>query len=98
VTVASGHDGLDWASLAGLDGTLVLLMAVSGLAEATAALIAHGRPKDTPAAVVESGFSPAQRTTVGRLDTIADLARERDVRPPAVVVIGSVVDLHEVLG
>jgi siroheme synthase len=47
---------------------------------------------------VESGFSPAQRTTVGRLDTIADLARERDVRPPAVVVIGSVVDLHEVLG
>jgi uroporphyrin-III C-methyltransferase/precorrin-2 dehydrogenase/sirohydrochlorin ferrochelatase len=98
VTVASGHEGLDWASFAGLDGTLVLLMAVSGLAEATAALIAHGKPKDTPAAVVESGFSPAQRTTVGRLDTIADLARERDVRPPAVVVIGSVVDLHEVLG
>ena len=98
VTVASGHEGLDWASLARLDGTLVLLMGVRELAVATAALVAHGKPADTPVAIVESGFLPTQRTTVGTLETIADLAAERGVKPPAVVVIGTVVDLHEVLG
>jgi uroporphyrin-III C-methyltransferase / precorrin-2 dehydrogenase / sirohydrochlorin ferrochelatase len=98
VTIASGHEGLDWSSLARLDGTLVLLMGVSTLADAAAALIAHGKPADTPAAVIESGFTPAQRTTAGTLATIADLARAREVKPPAVVVIGDVVDLHEVLG
>jgi uroporphyrin-III C-methyltransferase/precorrin-2 dehydrogenase/sirohydrochlorin ferrochelatase len=98
VTIASGHEGLDWACLARLDGTLVLLMGVSGLAEATAALVEHGKPASTPVAIVESGFLPEQRTTVGTLATIADLAAERGVRPPAVVVVGSVVDLHDVLG
>lgn len=98
VTIASGHEGLDWASLARVEGTLVLLMGVSTLADAAAGLIAHGKPAGTPAAVVESGCTPAQRTTTGTLATIAALARERDVQPPAVVVIGDVVDLHEALG
>ena len=98
VTIASGHEGLDWASLARLEGTLVLLMGVSTLGAATAALIGHGKPASTPAAVVESGFTDRQRTTTGTLATIADLARERDVQPPAVVVIGDVVDLHAALG
>ncbi|MDQ1643790.1 MAG: uroporphyrin-III C-methyltransferase / precorrin-2 dehydrogenase / sirohydrochlorin ferrochelatase [Actinomycetota bacterium] len=98
VTIASGHEGLDWPSLAKLDGTLVLLMAVTALPSATAELQAHGLAPNTPAAVVESGFGPEQRTTVGTLATIAGLAAERQVRAPAVVVIGSVVDLHEALG
>jgi uroporphyrin-III C-methyltransferase/precorrin-2 dehydrogenase/sirohydrochlorin ferrochelatase len=98
VTIASGHEGLDWASLAALEGTLVLLMGVSGLEVAATELVAHGKPATTPVAIVESGFSPAQRTTVGTLATIAALAREADVQPPAVIVVGSVVDLHAVLG
>jgi uroporphyrin-III C-methyltransferase/precorrin-2 dehydrogenase/sirohydrochlorin ferrochelatase len=98
VTIASGHEGLDWGSLAAVEGTLVLLMGVSGLTVAARELVAHGKDANTPVAVVERGFAPDQRTTVGTLATITDLARERDVRPPAVVVIGSVVDLHDVLG
>jgi uroporphyrin-III C-methyltransferase/precorrin-2 dehydrogenase/sirohydrochlorin ferrochelatase len=98
VTIASGHEGLDWASLARLEGTLVLLMGVSALAESAAALVAHGKPATTPVALVESGCTPQQRTTTGTLATIAALARERGVRPPAVVVVGDVVDLHGVLG
>jgi uroporphyrin-III C-methyltransferase/precorrin-2 dehydrogenase/sirohydrochlorin ferrochelatase len=98
VTIASGHEGLDWASLGSLDGTLVLLMAVSALAEATASLVAAGKPADTPAAIVESGCTPQQRTTVGTLETIAALARERQVQAPAVLVVGDVVGLHDVLG
>jgi uroporphyrin-III C-methyltransferase/precorrin-2 dehydrogenase/sirohydrochlorin ferrochelatase len=98
VTLASGHEGLDWASLGALEGTLVLLMAVSALAEATAALVTAGKPAATPAAIVESGCTPQQRTTVGTLDTIAALAKERQVQAPAVLVVGDVVGLHDVLG
>ncbi len=98
VTIVSGHEGLDWPVLARLEGTLVLLMGVGGLAVAAEQLVAHGMDPATPVAVVESGFLPEERTTVGTLATIAGLAAERDVRPPAVVVVGSVVDLHAVLG
>jgi uroporphyrin-III C-methyltransferase/precorrin-2 dehydrogenase/sirohydrochlorin ferrochelatase len=97
VTIVSGHEGLDWPSLAAVEGTLVLLMGVSTLGEATAALTACGKPADTPAAVVESGCTDRQRTTTGTLATIAGLARARGVRPPAVVVIGDVVALHTAL-
>jgi uroporphyrin-III C-methyltransferase/precorrin-2 dehydrogenase/sirohydrochlorin ferrochelatase len=98
VTIATGHEHLDWPSLAALDGTLVLLMGVNGLGRTASALIGHGKAAETPVAVVESGFSPQQRTTVGTLATIAEVARERAVRSPAVIVIGAVVDLAATLG
>jgi uroporphyrin-III C-methyltransferase / precorrin-2 dehydrogenase / sirohydrochlorin ferrochelatase len=98
VTVASGHEGLDWASLAALEGTLVLLMGVGGLDVAARELVAHGKSGATPVAVVERGFAPDQRTTVATLATVAEVAKARGVRPPAVVVVGDVVDLHAVLG
>jgi uroporphyrin-III C-methyltransferase / precorrin-2 dehydrogenase / sirohydrochlorin ferrochelatase len=92
-TVASGHDDLDWPALAAVEGTLVLLMAVSRLADTARQLIAHGKDPGTPAAVVEDGFGPRQRTTEGTLATIAELAAARSVRPPAVVVVGAVARL-----
>lgn len=98
VTIASGHEGLDWRSLSAVEGTLVLLMGVTELAATAAALVAHGKAADTPVAVVESGFSPAQRTTVATLGTVAARADEVGIRSPAVIVIGDVVDLHAVLG
>lgn len=92
-TVVSGHEGTDWAALAALEGTLVLLMGVSLLAESAAALVAHGKPSDTPVGVVEDGFGPRQRLTVGTLADIAEGAAARGVRAPAVVVVGDVVGL-----
>jgi uroporphyrin-III C-methyltransferase / precorrin-2 dehydrogenase / sirohydrochlorin ferrochelatase len=92
-TVVSGHDGLDWPLLAAIEGTIVLLMGVSRLQETADRLIGHGRDPNTPAAVVEDGYGPGQRLTVGTLATIADLAAERNVRPPAVIVVGEVVTL-----
>ena len=92
-TVVSGHDGLDWPTLARLEGTLVLLMGVSLLHETARHLVEHGRDPATPAAVVEDGYGPRQRLTVGTLATIADRADERGVRPPAVIVVGDVVRL-----
>jgi uroporphyrin-III C-methyltransferase/precorrin-2 dehydrogenase/sirohydrochlorin ferrochelatase len=57
-----------------------------------ATLLEHGRPGDTPAAVVQEGTTAAQRVLRGRLDTIAGQVAESKLRPPAIVVIGHVVD------
>lgn len=97
-SVVSGHDGpLDFAALAALDGTLVFLMGVARLAEIAAELVAHGRPLDEPVAVVERGTLPDQRVTVATLGTVAEVAHRRGVANPAVIVVGAVVDLAEVL-
>ena len=92
-TVVSGHEGLDWRSLAATEGTLVFLMGVSLLGETTARLVEHGMDAATPAAVIEDGFGPRQRLTTGTLTDIAARAAEVGVRPPAVIVVGDVVSL-----
>jgi uroporphyrin-III C-methyltransferase/precorrin-2 dehydrogenase/sirohydrochlorin ferrochelatase len=91
-TVVTGH-----VELADLphDGahTLVLLMGVRRLRDAVVELVGAGHDPLTPVAVVESGCTPDQRVTVGTLETIADLADEHDIQPPAVTVVGDVVTL-----
>ncbi|TFF11516.1 uroporphyrinogen-III C-methyltransferase [Cellulosimicrobium funkei] len=91
-TVLTGHEDVGKVPAA-RDHTVVLLMGVSRLAETAEALVAQGRSPDTPVAVVEDGYGPRQRTTVGTLATIAERAREAGVRPPAVTVVGDVVTL-----
>lgn len=99
VTILSAHDSApDWPSIAALDGTLVLLMGVGRLAEHAATLVAHGKDPATPVAVVENGTLPGQRTTVGTLADIAQRAAGRGVGNPAVVVVGEVAALADVLG
>jgi uroporphyrin-III C-methyltransferase/precorrin-2 dehydrogenase/sirohydrochlorin ferrochelatase len=97
-TVVSGHEGLDWPTLARLDGTLVFLMGATLLEEAAVQLVAHGKDPATPAAVVEDGYGPRQQLVTGTLRTIAARAIHAGVRPPAVVVVGDVVTLAEQLG
>ncbi|MCF0092260.1 uroporphyrinogen-III C-methyltransferase [Micromonospora sp. MH99] len=97
-TVVSGHVAPDspaslvrWDALAGLRGTLVILMGLKNLAAITATLIAHGRPPQTPAAVVQEGTTGAQRVLRATLATVAADTLAADLRPPAVVVVGDVV-------
>ncbi len=100
--VASAHDEgaeLPAALLtAPADATLVMLMGVTSLATTAAGLVAAGRSPQTPVAVVERGWTPSQRTTVGTLASIAQVCRDRGVESPAVVVVGAVVALRESLG
>jgi uroporphyrin-III C-methyltransferase/precorrin-2 dehydrogenase/sirohydrochlorin ferrochelatase len=91
-SVLTGHDGAADVP-GGPDHTLVLLMGVTHLADTASALITADRPADTPAAVVEDGYGPGQRVTVGTLATIATRAAEAGVKPPAVIVVGAVVRL-----
>ena len=65
-------------------------MGVRRLPETSRRLIELGHDPRTPVAIIERGWTPEQRTTVGTLETIAELARRRDVRAPAVIVVGDV--------
>lgn len=89
-TVLTGHEDIGKVPAAS-DHTVVLLMGVSRLRDSAAALVASGRSPETPVAVVEDGYGPRQRSTVGTLGTIADVATAAGVRAPAVTVIGDVV-------
>jgi uroporphyrin-III C-methyltransferase / precorrin-2 dehydrogenase / sirohydrochlorin ferrochelatase len=82
---------IDWPALASCQGTVVAMMGVERIAEVTRTLIHHGRAEDTPAAVVQEGTLPTQRTVVASLGTIAEEAARSGVRPPAVLVVGEVV-------
>lgn len=102
VTVVTGHEdptkegsAINWAGLAPGPGTIVVLMGVRNLPLIANTLVAHGRDPSTPVAVIERGLRRDQRVTVGPLDRIAALAAERGVRPPAVIVIGGVVELYD---
>jgi uroporphyrin-III C-methyltransferase/precorrin-2 dehydrogenase/sirohydrochlorin ferrochelatase len=90
--VAPGHPEslVNWNALAALSGTIVLLMAVERIELFAKALLEGGRPADTPVLVVQQGTTTAQRTLRATLDDAAERIREDGIRPPAIIVIGSV--------
>jgi uroporphyrin-III C-methyltransferase len=99
VTVISGHVPLEdqrARALAQLGGTDVVLMGMNNLVPIAAALERCGLDADTPAAVVERGFTPDQRSLVGTLGTLPGLVERRGAASPAVIVIGEVVRQSEV--
>lgn len=98
VTGRTGDESdLDWPALASFPGTLVFYMGVGRLAEIAASLIEAGRPSEEPAAVIESGTLPVQRTVAATLATIAERVRDEDVGSPSITVVGPVAALAEEL-
>lgn len=96
VAVVSCGGKVDWSAYAD-DRTLVLLSGVGALPGAAEELIEAGRDPQTPVAVTRVGTTTEQQTLVSTLENVAaDLAAHR-VAPPAVIVIGDVVDLRETL-
>jgi len=99
VTIVNGHDPAQhaWSALAQGGGTLVFLMAVEHLEEIVAELLAHGRPADEPAALVQWATTPRQRVVAAPLADIAASARAAGVEPPAVLVVGPTAALAAIL-
>jgi len=88
---------INWPALADLKGTLVFYMGVRNARAIAERLIAHGRPAATPAAMVRSGTRPDQRVVAGTLADIAGRAEAAGIDPPALLVVGEVVELREAL-
>ncbi|MEN6332073.1 MAG: uroporphyrinogen-III C-methyltransferase [Smithella sp.] len=103
VAFITGHEDptkeksdIDWRALAGI-GTLVFLMGVKNIYHITESLIAQGKSPSTPAALIRWGTTPRQEILAGTLGTIVDLAQANGFAPPAILVVGKVVDLRETL-
>lgn len=104
VTFVTGHEGhdkevsqIDWEGLSLGSGTVVFYMGIKNLPQITANLMAHGRPPETPVALIRWGTRPEQEVLTGTLADIAEQARRTGFRAPAITVVGEVVRLREKL-
>ncbi|NOT85235.1 MAG: uroporphyrinogen-III C-methyltransferase [Methylococcaceae bacterium] len=99
VTFVTGHlkDGsidLNWRQLAAPNQTLVIYMGLIGLPNICAALIAHGAPQDLPIALIEQGTMAQQRVFTGTLQSLPTLIEAMVIRPPTLMIVGTVVSLR----
>jgi uroporphyrinogen III methyltransferase / synthase len=104
VALVTGHEdpdkdenAIDWQALARFPGTLVFYMGLRRLRQICDSLIAAGRSPEEPAAVIEAGTLPAQRTVTGTLQTVPEVAHRQGFRAPAITVVGPVAALAEQL-
>lgn len=104
VTVVTGHlaAGSDvdayWDNWKNRNGTFVVLMPLGNLAQIVRRLISNGWPMNAPAALVSSGTLSDQRTAVGVLREMPDLALRENIRSPALLIVGETVRLARSLG
>jgi uroporphyrin-III C-methyltransferase len=92
-----GSMNLDWPGLARRRQTVIIYMGLHGLAHLCEQLIAHGLPADWPAAIVQQGTTPNQRTVTGTLATLPALAQAAQLKAPTLIIVGEVVRLKEKL-
>lgn len=92
-----GSMNLDWPGLARRQQTVVIYMGLLGLPILCEKLMAHGLPPDWPAAIVQHGTQPSQRTVTGTLATLPALAAAAQLRAPTLIIVGTVVTLHRKL-
>ncbi|MDO9269049.1 MAG: siroheme synthase CysG [Methylobacter sp.] len=101
-TFVTGHlkdnsVNLNWMQLAAPNQTIVIYMGLAGLEKICQSLIAHGSPKDLPIALVQQGTTTNQRVITGTLETLPDKVAGQDIKPPTLIIIGTVVSLHDKL-
>jgi uroporphyrin-III C-methyltransferase len=101
VTFVTGHlrDGSmpNWQALAQSGTTLVIYMGIANLASILEGLSAGGMSMDTPAAAVQAGTLPTQRSVIGTLGTLEREVGVAHISSPALIVIGKVVNLARVV-
>jgi uroporphyrinogen III methyltransferase / synthase len=101
IAFITGHESIkeksniNWHSLANGIGTLVFLMGVKNLPNIINNLKKNGMPEETPAALVRRGTTHEQITVTGTLKNIVKKSKEANIKPPSIIIIGGVVNLHE---
>jgi uroporphyrinogen III methyltransferase/synthase len=92
----AGASDLDWSSIAKLP-CIAFYMGVKSLPRICEKLIAHGMNPDMPAATIRWGTTPSQRTVTGTVKTLATEVAKAALKPPALTIIGRVVELRETM-
>jgi len=93
--VQDGSMNLNWRALAQPGQTIVVYMGLLGIDILCKALVAHGLPAATPAALIQQGTLPQQRVLAGDLASLPELVRAGGVKAPTLIIIGEVVRLRE---
>ncbi|MDD2722400.1 MAG: siroheme synthase CysG [Methylovulum sp.] len=101
-TFVTGHlkdnsINLNWTQLAAPNQTIVVYMGSMGLEKICQSLIAHGSPPDLPIALVQQGTTASQRVFTGTLATMPARMADEKISPPTLIIIGTVVGLHNSL-
>lgn len=104
VAFVTGHEdptkensNIAWGKLATAVGTLVFYMGIKNIGNIVEKLIQNGRDPETPVAVIRWASTPEQKSVVGTLNTIVEIVKREDIRPPAVIVVGDVVKLRDTI-
>ncbi|WP_379130810.1 uroporphyrinogen-III C-methyltransferase [Paenibacillus sp. sgz500958] len=104
LSIITGHESpekldqsIHWDKVTNATGTLVFLMGVAKIGYIADQLMKHGRPPETPVALVRWGTRAEQETLTGTLLDIEDKVRQADFQSPAVIVVGDVVLQREKL-
>ena len=88
---------LNWDALVRPNQTIAVYMGIKGFDVLCRNLIEQGMSKDIPAAIVQQGSLPAQKVYIGTLSTLPDIISAKEIKPPSMIIIGHVVQLHEKL-
>lgn len=104
VTFITGHaangevpDTLNWDALAQASPVLVFYMGLKHLPIIVERLVAAGRAPETPAAAVAEATTPRQKVVTATLATLPDAIAAAGLKPPAIVVVGDVVSLRDII-
>lgn len=92
-----GTIGLNWRQLAEPRQTVVIYMGLIGLETICRQLIAHGCPPDHPIAIVQQGTTKLQQVMTGTLADLPNRVEQADIKPPTLIIVGTVVTLHSKL-
>jgi uroporphyrin-III C-methyltransferase len=102
VTFVTGHESagkyrpaINWSAIALGSETIVIYMGIHNLGTIVEELIKAGLNPDTPIALVRWGTHPEQEELIGELGTIIQQVENTGFTAPAIVVIGSVVQMHK---
>ena len=100
--VVTGHEDptkpestINWKNLSTGVDTLIFLMGIANLPKITARLIENGRDKNTPAAIIRNGTKFSQEVLVTTLENAAADVAAKNIQPPAIFIVGEVVNLRE---
>ncbi|WP_106768519.1 uroporphyrinogen-III C-methyltransferase [Paenibacillus faecalis] len=104
LSIITGHESPDkldhmiqWDKVTNATGTLIFMMGVAKIGYISRQLIAHGRPPETPVALVRWGTRAEQDTITGTLADIEEVVKAADFKPPAVIIVGEVVLKRQLL-